>query len=100
MSLHHQARSAVEARRWRFDAPQRLVGHDGQQRRHDRAGHDLLAEVLGDALEDDVAKPAGAKYRPRWSPTEIWVTTVIRMPATTTGMASGSSIRSSRRPAP
>ena len=49
----------MAARRRRSTPPQRLVGGDRQQRGQHGAGHDLLAEILGDALEDDVAEPAG-----------------------------------------
>src|SRR5882762_808770 len=37
-----------------LDPLQRLVGRDRQQRGENGAGRDLLAEILGDALEDDV----------------------------------------------
>src|SRR5882757_691786 len=42
-----------------LDVLQRLVGRDRQQRGEHGAGRNLLAEILGDALEDDVAQAAG-----------------------------------------
>ena len=57
--VDHQALSAWFGAQAQLDPPQALVADDREQRGHDRAGHDLLAEILGDALEDDVAEPAG-----------------------------------------
>src|SRR5207244_13556632 len=42
-----------------LDRLQRFVSRDRQQRGHHGASRDLLAEILGDALENDVAQATG-----------------------------------------